>query len=192
VVTALAFGLLLFTRWVPVLAFAGLACLVGTGLLLTGASTGSTALIAVGTGGIGLGVGASVAPGLFVAGFSLPAMQLPRIFALVELLRGVAAFFTAPLLIHLARTTGPSLSAGIETATWVTFGLLAAGALAVLAIFLSGGVRLRTPKIESWLAGEGVAIESAPLGAVFRRRKRGRGPSQRREGGGVASSGKIP
>jgi MFS family permease len=192
VVTALAFGFLLFTRWVPLLAFAGLGCLVGTGLLLTGASTGSTALIAVGTGGIGLGVGASVAPGLFVAGFSLPAMQLPRIFALVELLRGVAAFFTAPLLIHLARNTGASLSDGIETATWVTFGLLGAGALLVLAIFLSGGVRLRKPKIESWLAGEGVAIESAPLGAVFRRRRgRGRGPSKHREGGGVASSGEI-
>jgi MFS family permease len=178
VLTAFAFGYLLFTKWVPVLAFAGLATLVVTALVLTGASTGSTTLIAVGTLGIGLGVGASVAPGLFVAGFTVPAMQLPRIFALVELLRGVAAFLTAPLLIHLAETSGANLSDGIQIATWVTFGLLGVGMLAVLAIFFAGGVRLTKPRIESWLEGDGAAIDSAPLGAALRR---GRGRDGRAE-----------
>ncbi len=169
VVTAFAFGFLLFTRWVPLLAFSGLVFLVGTALLLTGAAGGDTALIAVGTGAIGLGVGGSVAPGLFVAGFAVAALQLQRIFALVELLRGVAAFLTAPLLIHLAQTTGASLPEGVETATWATFALLAVGMLVVAAIGLSGRMRLRTPRIEEWLEGDGVAIESSPLGSAFRR-----------------------
>lgn len=171
-VTAFAFGYLLFTRYVPVLAFAGLLCLTGTALLLTGAAGGNTALIALGTGGIGVGVGAAVAPGLFVAGFALPSPQLPRIFALVELLRGVAAFFTAPLLIHMAVTSGPDLASGVESATWVAFGLLLAGVAAVAAIVAAGGLRLQAPDIDHWQEGEGPAIDSAPLGAALRRRLR--------------------
>ncbi|HET9591770.1 MAG TPA: hypothetical protein VFP17_02535, partial [Solirubrobacterales bacterium] len=178
VLTACAFGYLLFTRYVPVLAFTGLLCLAGTALLLTGAAEGDTTLIALGTGGIGVGVGAAVAPGLFVAGFALPSPQLPRIFALVELLRGVAAFFTAPLLIHLAVNKGPDLASGVESATWVTFGLLLAGVAAVAAIVAAGGLRLQAPDIDHWQEGEGPAIDSAPLGAALRRRL-GRGGGSR-------------
>jgi hypothetical protein len=138
--------------------------------VLTGAGGGDTALIAIGTAGIGIGVGAAVAPGLFVAGFALPSPQLPRIFALVELLRGVAAFFTAPLLIHLAVNKGPDLASGVESATWVTFGLLLAGVTAVAAIVAAGGLRLQAPAIDRWQEGEGPALDSAPLGAALRRR----------------------
>jgi len=171
VVTAFLFGRLFFTAHVPLLAFGGLVALLGTGLLLTGAGGGDSALIAVGAGGIGLGVGAAVAPGLFVAGFALPSLQLPRIFALVELLRGVAAFLTAPLIIHLARTSGDDLGDGIRTATWVTVGLIAVGVVAVAGIVAAGGVRLRQPRVEAWQRGEGTAIDSAPLGAALRRRR---------------------
>jgi MFS family permease len=169
-ITAFAFGYLLFTRFVPVLAFGGLLCLAGTALVLTGASDGNTALIAAGTAGIGLGVGGAVAPGLFVAGFALPSPQLPRIFALVELLRGVAAFFTAPLLIHLAVTSGPDLASGVETATWATLGLLLVGVAIVVAIVSTGGLRLQAPDIDHWQEGDGPAIGSSPLGAALRRR----------------------
>ena len=175
--TAFAFGFLLFTRYVPVLAFAGLLCLAGTALVLTGAGGGDTTLIAIGTAGVGVGVGAAVAPGLFVAGFALPSPQLPRIFALVELLRGVAAFFTAPLLIHLAVNSGPDLASGIESATWATFGLLLVGVAAVAAIVASGGLRLQVPAIDRWQEGDGPAIASSPLGAALRRRFGGRGAS---------------
>jgi MFS family permease len=170
VLTAFVFGSMFFTRWVPALAFSGLLVLTGTGLLLTGAATGPTALLALGTAGIGLGVGGSVAPGLFVAGFSLPAAQLPRIFAVVELLRGVAAFLTAPLIIHLALTVGSNPASGIETATWVTLGLLLTGVLLVVGTVLAGGARLQRPKIESWLNNEGTAIQSPEIGAALRGR----------------------
>ncbi len=170
VLTAFLFGRLLYSRFIGVLAFSGLCALAGAALLVTGASTGSEALLAVGTGAIGLGVGSSVAPALFVAGFSLPSMQLPRIFALVELLRGVAAFLTAPFLIHLARSSGDSLASGTETATWATLGLLVVGVLVVSGVVLSGGARLQAPQIETWNEGEGPALNSPPLGAALRHR----------------------
>jgi len=178
IVTAIGFGYLFFTRLIPLFAFAGLLVLGLTGLLLTGAADGSTTLIALGTLGIGLGVGASVAPGLFVAGFSLPAMQLPRIFALVELLRGVAAFLTAPLIIHLAVNTGGGLAHGVTIATWVAAGLLIAGIVVVVGILVAGGVRLEKPTIEPWLGGEGTALHSPPLGAALRARLRRRRPRE--------------
>jgi hypothetical protein len=55
-------------------------------------------MLAVGAGLIGFGVGASVSPALFITGFSLRSAQIQRIFALVELLRGVTAFLAAPIL----------------------------------------------------------------------------------------------
>lgn len=172
VLTAFLFGRLFFTRYTPLFAFAGLAVLAGTGLLVTGAAHGDTALIAAGTGGLGLGVGASVAPGLFVAGFAMPAQQLQRIFALVELLRGVAAFLTAPLLIHLAETTGTNLGDGVSHAIWASTGLLVIGALVVSAIVAAGGLRLSNPRFAEWQAGETTAIESTPLFGRIRRRSR--------------------
>jgi MFS family permease len=171
VITAFLFGRVFFTAYVPVLAFAGMLCLAATALVVAVAGTGST-LVAVGAAGVGLGVGASVAPGLFVAGFSLPSRQLPRIFALVELLRGVAAFLTAPIILYVARTTGADLDAGITTATWTTFGLLVVGAAVVAGIVASGGLRLQTPRIAEWQEGEVPAIDSAPFAAALRRRHR--------------------
>ncbi len=163
VVTAGLFGRLFFTKWIPVLAFAGLVVLAATAVLLTGTTDGNTTLIVIGTAGIGLGVGGSVAPGLFVAGFTMPALQLQRIFALVEMLRGIGAFLTAPILIHVADTVGSSPASGIRTATWITMALLGVGALAVLFIILSGGFRLNTPQLEEWQAGGPPAIQSPPL-----------------------------
>ncbi|WP_249009270.1 MFS transporter [Conexibacter sp. DBS9H8] len=176
VLTAMLFGGLFFTRWVPALAFAGLVVLVGTGALLAGSTGGDTTLIVIGTAGLGLGVGASVAPGLFVAGFSLPSLQLPRIFALVEMLRGVAAFLTAPILIHVAETVGATPAAGIRTGTWIAAGLLGVGALLVLFLVLAGGFRLITPELEAWQAGGPPAIESPPLLARLRRGRRAGDP----------------
>jgi MFS family permease len=158
ILTAAIFGAILFTRLVPAMALAGLLVLGGAGLLLTGVAHGSDGLVLAGTAAIGIGVGSSVSPALFATGFSLPSEQLPRIFALVELLRGVAAFLAAPLLLHLAETVGATPGAGIETGVWVAAGIAFAGALGAVAIFIAGGARLRRPDIDAWLDGKGAAL----------------------------------
>ncbi|MCK9900397.1 hypothetical protein CC117_04775 [Parafrankia colletiae] len=137
---------------------------------------------------VGLIVGASVAPGLFVAGFALPSTQLPRIFALVELLRGVAAFLTAPLIVHLARTTGDDLTAGIRNAALACFVLVVVGVLLVVGIAVSGGLRLQAPRIVAWQNGPDVAIDSPPLGAALRQRFR---QQPRRQGRGREMDGQT-
>jgi MFS family permease len=167
-VVAFLFGWLFFTRWTTVLVFSGLAMLTAGGVVLTLAVSGSTALVAVGAGLVGFGVGASVSPALFLAGFSLPNGQLPRVFAFVELLRGVAAFLVAPVLAHLALTVARPIADGTRTAMLVATGIAFAGLLAALAIFRLGRQLLHAPDIDRWLGGEGPAIPSAPFGAVFR------------------------
>jgi MFS family permease len=164
VAMAVVFGLIFFTRWIPAMALGGMVVLVGAAAVLTGVATGSEALVVVGSGATGVGVGASVAPALFTTGFTLPSPQLPRVFALIELLRGVAAFLAGPLLLHMSETVGASPPAGIESAVWVVFGIALVGAVVALAIWIAGGARLQRPDIEPWLAGEKPAIESPPLG----------------------------
>jgi MFS family permease len=164
VLTAAVFGAILFTRLVPAMALTGLLILGGGGLLLTGVAHGSDGLVLAGTAAIGVGVGSSVSPALFTTGFSLPSGQLPRIFALVELLRGVAAFLAAPLLLHLAETVGADPATGIETAVWVATAIAFGGALLAAGIFTWGGGRLQRPEIDAWLEGEEPALPSPPLG----------------------------
>jgi hypothetical protein len=86
--------------------------------------------VPVGSGMIGLGVGAAVSPALFVAGFSLRSSQIQRVFALVELLRAVAAFMVAPVLLHLAMTVdGGVKGQGIAVGMWACLGIAAGGFL---------------------------------------------------------------
>jgi hypothetical protein len=173
ILAAAAFGALIFTRRVPAFALTGLLVLGAGALVLTGVVGAADGLVLVGTGLVGIGVGASVSPALFSAGFSLPAPQLPRIFALVELLRGVAAFLAAPILMHIAATTGGGEAAGIEAGIWIAVAIAFGGLLLALAIFASGGVRLHRPDIERWLDGEGPALRSPPLGAALGARRSG-------------------
>jgi hypothetical protein len=133
--------------------------------VLTGSATGSDALVLVGSGCIGIGAGASVSPALFMTGFSLENKLLPPVFAMVELLRGVAAFLTGPILVHVAMTTGGTPELGLRNATWAAFAIAALGALAVAVVWTAGRARLQEPDVGSWLEGEGPAVESPPLGA---------------------------
>jgi hypothetical protein len=158
------FGAIFFTRWIPALALGGMIVLAGAAAVLSGVATGSEALIVVGSGATGVGVGASVAPALFTTGFTLPSPQLPRVFALIELLRGVAAFLAGPLLLHMSETVGASPAAGIESAVWVAFGIALVGAVVAVSIWVVGRARLQVPDLDPWLEGERPAIESPPLG----------------------------
>ncbi len=164
VAMAALFGAIFFTRWIPALALGGMLVLSGAAAILSGVGGGSQALVVLGSGAIGVGVGASVAPALFSTGFTLPSPQLPRVFALIELLRGGAAFLTGPLLLHLSKTVGATPAAGIEAAVWVGFGLAVVASLAGVAIWIAGRAGLHKPEIETWLRGERPAIESPPLG----------------------------
>jgi hypothetical protein len=166
--TAVLLGLLFRTRFVPVLALSGTVMLAGGAAVLTGVAHGPQAIVLVGVGLVGLGVGASVSPALFIAGFSLASAQIQRVFALIELLRGVAAFIAAPLLLHLAMTIAPSPSAGVTTALWVCFGIAAGGGVVGLYLLILGRARLQRPDLERWEQGDEPAWRSPPLAAGIR------------------------
>jgi MFS family permease len=163
--TAVFFGAILRTRLIPLLALAGLVMLSAGAVVLTGVANGPNSLVVVGSGLVGLGVGASVSPALFTAGFSLPSAQIQRVFAVVELLRGVAAFMVAPIVLHLSKTVAGDPATGTRIGVWVCFGIAAGGALLAGYLYILGRVRLRPPRLEQWLDGEGPAFESPPLAA---------------------------
>ncbi len=168
VFTAILFGAIFRTRLVPLLAFGGIAMLAGGAAILSGVSNGPHALVVVGSGLVGLGVGASVSPALFMAGFSLRSAQIQRVFALVELLRGVAAFMFAPIVLHIAMTVGGKPPAGIQVGIWICLGVAAGGGLLALYLFVLGRARLQRPDLERWEKGEEPAWESPPLAAGIR------------------------
>lgn len=169
VFTAVLFGALVRTRFVPLLAWVGLVTLAGGAAVLTGVATGPDSLVLVGSGLVGIGLGSSVAPALFTTGFSLRAAQLQRVFAMLELLRGSAAFAAGPIILHLATTTGGSPAGGIQIAVWVCFAIAATGALISLYVFILGRGKLQVPDIAHWEETGEPAWYSPPLFAGIRR-----------------------
>ena len=167
-ISALLFGVVFRTRALHYFALAGLI-LISAGVIVIGRTIPPNTVAAlVGSGLIGLGVGSSVTPALFIVGFSLRNTNLQRVFAIVELLRAVAAFMIAPVMLHFAFTVGGSLSSGTTTALWVCFGVSAGGALLGIGLYALGRVRPATPAFDSWLAGKGPAWDSPPLLAAIR------------------------
>lgn len=165
--TAVLFAALIRTRLIPVFAGAGMVLLCAAGAVLSGVASGPDALVATGSGLIGLGVGASVSPAMFLAGFSLSSEQIQRVFALIELLRGAAAFMLAPIILHVAKTALASPARGTRLGVWICVGIAAVGGVAFLSLLLLGRARLSTPRLEPWLEGEGPALDSpALLGAL--------------------------
>jgi len=144
VLTAAIFGTLFRTRWTPAYAAAGLAVLCGASAVLVRVAHASDARMLVASGLLGLGVGAAVSPGLFIAGFSLASAQIQRVFALIELLRGVTAFLFAPVLLYVAGLIG------MRDASWLCFGICAGGLGLAAALFVLGGARLQRPDLEQW------------------------------------------
>ena len=169
VVTAALFGALFRTRFTPVLAMSGLAMLTAAAALLTALATGASGLVAAGSALIGLGVGASVSPALFLAGFSLRSAQIQRVFALIELLRGVTAFLVAPILLYLATAISSSATAGLHAAIWICLGIAAGRRRGRGGPVHPGQRPLPAPDLDAWTSGE-PAWESPPLLARLRRR----------------------
>lgn len=170
--TAVIFGGLFRTRYMVTLPFAGSLALAGGIVVVTGIAHGPNVLVLVGSGLMGVGVGSAVSPALFVAGFSLASAQIQRVFALIELLRAVAAFMVAPLLLHMAMTVdGGPKRAGITTGMWICFGIAIAGLAMATYLFVLGRVRLDAPDLERWQAGVEAAWDTPSLGAGIRPRR---------------------
>jgi hypothetical protein len=169
-ITAVALGMVLKTRQLHYLPLVGMAFLAA-GIAVFRVQVPSTeALTLIGSGLTGIGLGAAVAPALFVAGFSLAAASLQRVFAIVELFRAVAAFMIAPVFVHLAVTVGGNARAGTGIALWIGFGLAIAGALAAVGLYALGRARPQAPDLERFMDGEGPAWYSPPLLAGLRER----------------------
>lgn len=169
VITAVLLGLILdkiFIHYLPLIGMGFLAAGIGIFLIEVPASQ-PLALVASFLTGIGLG--ATVAPALFVAGFSLRATNLQRVFAIVELFRAVAAFMIAPIFVHFARTVSDDLATGVRVALWIGLGLALLGAALAVATYMLSGARPQTPDIDSFIAGKGPAWHSPPLLSKLRR-----------------------
>lgn len=175
VVAAALFAALFRTRFVPVLALSGLAFLAGAGVLLTIADPGAPAngwVVPAAAAMLGFGAGASVSPGLFMAGLGAPSSQIGPAFALVELLRSEAAFIAAPVLLDVATGGVPppgALTSGLASTGWAIVGMLAGGLCVLGLLFVASGARLRRPDLENWIDQGGQALHSPQLAEPLRR-----------------------
>jgi MFS family permease len=167
-ITAVVLGLVFRTRGLHYLVLGGMLSLIAGILVLQSQLPPTSLLMALGSGLVGLGVGGSVAPALFIAGFSLRNNALQRVFAIIELLRAVAAFMVAPILAHVAATVGGSPAAGTHAALWICFGIASGGTLLALSLYALGGLRPPAPTLEVWQSGEAPAWYSPPLLARIR------------------------
>jgi MFS family permease len=177
VITAVALGLVLQTRGIHYLPLVGMMFLAAGIAVFRIHVPSSEAATLIGSGLTGIGLGATVAPALFVAGFSLPSASLQRVFAIVELLRAVAAFMIAPIFVHFASNAPGGLDAGTATALWIGLALAVGGAVIGVAIYALGGARPQTPELERFIAGEAPAWYSPPLLARVRSRLPGAEPA---------------
>jgi hypothetical protein len=162
-IAAFVLGEVLETKYLQHLPMIGMAFLAGgIGVFLIKVPS-SPLLTLVGAGLTGVGLGATVAPALFGSGFSLPATNLQRVFAMIELLRAVAAFMIAPIFVHFATTVGSSPAAGTRDALWISLAIVVGGSALAAFVYFAGGARPRTPQMTSFLNGEGPAWPSPPL-----------------------------
>ena len=95
-------------------------------------------------------------------------------FALIELLRAVAAFMVAPVFAHFAVTVGGNARTGTGIVLWIGLAIAVSGAAAAVLLYALGGARPQTPNLKRFMDGEGSAWYSPPLLAAVRNRGRHR------------------
>jgi nucleotide-binding universal stress UspA family protein/MFS family permease len=196
VIAAIAFGALFRTRLIHYYVLAGMAFLAAGILVLRADIPPTTTMALAGSGLIGIGIGASVTPALFLVGFSVRSASIQRVFAILELLRAIAAFMIAPILLHFATTLTGTATPAMDTALWICFGLSAGGAIVFVVLYLLGGVRPRAPDLQVWFGGQEGAWPDPPLfdavrqerGAPAIARRPARVWSRAASGGRVAAS----
>ncbi len=168
VISAFAFGFVITRKAMVYLPLVGMIFLAAGILVFVIEVPSSQALTLLGSGLAGIGLGATVAPALFVAGFSMPSFTLQRVFAIVELLRAVAAFMVAPIFFYFAANIGSNINEGTRVMLWVGLGIALGGALLGAVIFAVSGARPQTPDIDTFLSGVAPAWYSPPLLAKLR------------------------
>jgi MFS family permease len=169
-IASVLFHQLVSTKWTPFLTLSGLISIAaGGGVLLAVTASNAQGVVPVAALLLGYGAGAGVAPGLFLAGFSVPAIQIGPTFALVELLRSEAAFLIGPVLLQIALTTGSDFQDGFRIAVVITMILAVAGGLILVGLWMLGGARSKAPDLEAWVAGTGTGYHSPPLAARLRK-----------------------
>jgi nucleotide-binding universal stress UspA family protein/MFS family permease len=169
VVMAVVFGIVISRRAIHYLPLVGMALLAAGILVFRLSLPGDQHLALLGSALTGLALGATVAPALFVAGFSLQSNSLQRVFAIIELLRAVAAFMVAPIFVYFASTIADDPVTGTGIALWIGFGLSIAGAVFGVVVYVLSGARPQTPDLDLFLDGESPAWYSPPLLARLRR-----------------------
>jgi MFS family permease len=181
IITAVILGNVITKKSIVYLPLAGMAFLaagIGVFLIEVPSNEGLTLIASFLTG---IGLGATVAPALFAAGFALRATNLQRVFAIIELLRAVAAFMIAPIFAHFAVNYSGGLNEGVSVALWIGLALAVLGGVLPVVLYRLGGARPETPDVEAFLAGEKAAYKSPPLLARLR--------SSHREGAGTVTQG---
>jgi len=169
IVSAVALGMVIQRRAIHYLPLFGMFTLAAGIAVFRISVPSSQALTLVGSGLTGIGLGATVAPALFVAGFSLPSANLQRVFAIVELMRAVAAFMIAPIFAHFAVTAvRGNLDSGTGIALWIGLGIAVGGALLGVTIYALSGARPQKPDLDAFLQGLAPAWHSPPLLARIR------------------------
>jgi nucleotide-binding universal stress UspA family protein/MFS family permease len=172
VITGIAFGAVFDKRLIHYFALMGMVFLAAGVLVLRSTVPPSQTLALVGSGLTGVGIGASVVPALFLAGFSLRSASIQRVFAILELLRAVAAFMIVPILLHFAVTLTGLATPAMATALWICFGLAAGGAIAGVLLYVLARLRPPSPALARWMGGQDPAWDSPPLLAAVRGKTR--------------------
>ena len=169
VVSAALFRRVVTTRWTPYLALSGLVSVaVGAAVLLAVTPSNASAVVAPAAFFLGYGAGAGVAPGLFLAGFSVPSTRLGPTFALVELLRSEAAFLVGPVLLHLSMTRG-TFAHGFHVSVVIMLVITVVAGVLLVGLYLLGGARPQLPDLDAWMAGTSTAYHSPRLAARLRK-----------------------
>jgi MFS family permease len=169
VLASIGFGVVFGTKYIHYFALFGMACLAVGIVVILGAVPPTAGLTLVGSALIGVGVGASVVPALFLAGFSLPGANIQRVFAILELMRAFAAFMIVPILTHFAISLAGYPTEAMRTTLWVCFGLAVGGTLVGVLLYVLGGKTPPAPSLERFLGGTEPGWKSPALLAAVRR-----------------------
>jgi len=174
VLASVAFGAVFSSKYIHYFTLFGMACLAAGILVVLGAVPPTTGLTLAGSALIGIGVGASVVPALFLAGFSLRSASIQRVFAILELMRAFAAFMIVPILLHFAISLAGLPTEAMRTTLWVCFGLAVGGTLIGVLLYVLGGTTPPAASLERFLGGGEPGWRSPALFAAVRRAGRKR------------------